>query len=198
MPKRPHLGSILSINMPYASMDDFPMPLNIAGFELDDSFATIAAALIAAMCSSFSLLLLILNKRSITATEHYADEKRETRKKMRELVHHLNQVEASTRNLIFRSERLTPQELVQEATHTLAIVSDYFRATASDKTIDFPNSLLALLESIRGKIAGLFLSLDISSDREKDIGSLDASMRELSSEIDRCRTAIRDQARRVG
>lgn len=156
--------------------------------------ATLYAAAIAAMVSMVSLLVTLRSSRNLGLLVHYGDETKEIRKRLRDLSELLHRVETSARRLVALTPHLNPDQLMIDATHTLAIVSDVFRATGSDRVIDYPKKVVDRTQNVRKKLTQLFLELDMSEKRKNPEvqETLTHSFNELSQCIEKCNEEIRE------
>ncbi|MEQ1512826.1 MAG: hypothetical protein ABL934_09125 [Lysobacteraceae bacterium] len=160
----------------------------------DPPTATVVASLVAALVALLTLRQTVKFNQKLVHVGIFADEQKEVRSRLRELAALMGEMDVAVRNFVEDSGKFDDARLTQEAVHTLAIVSNFFKATNKEKTIDYPAEIRIASEELKEKITRFFLELDFTSDgRKEDFAQdkLKLISHEIRDQVEKCSEHIR-------
>ncbi|MBL0889488.1 MAG: hypothetical protein IBJ19_02645 [Gemmatimonadaceae bacterium] len=163
-------------------------------FTITKDNGAVIAAFIAAFASLCTTIIAIRANTRIARIGEFKEERREVRKRMKDLSELMSKAEASVRRLVTLAPTVSPEDFVHETVTTLSTISDYFRATTSNALIDHPKEVAASARSVRNKLTELILSLDMADNRRKAphaSASIKPKLEAIEQAVNECNVAIR-------
>lgn len=143
----------------FVSADYIFLPIT----EFKPQNAALAAALISGFFSILIFIFTSLSSYEVAKRNQFNEERKEARKRIKDMVEIIGKVERSLSLMVEssfsvdRSSEESRRNFKHKTIDTLSIVSELFRATEEDKTIDLPDIISSSCKKIRAGVTDLFL-----------------------------------------